>query len=101
MKPNFRALSEISVRGVIVSAPSKEYDFISRGFFPASGVDEDPATGSAHTTLTPYWSEKLKKSTLTAKQCSPRGGYFTCENKGSRTLISGRCLTYLKGQIQI
>jgi len=101
MKPNYISMSEISVRGVIVSAPSKEYDFISRGFFPASGIDEGPATGSAHTTLTPYWSKHLQKSKLSAKQCSMRGGYFTCVDKGLRTLISGQCQTYLKGQIYI
>ncbi len=74
---------------------------MSRFFAPGSGVDEDPVTGSAHTTLTPYWSEKLGKKKMKARQLSKRGGKLICELKGDRVLISGRAVTYLKGEIEV
>ena len=70
-------------------------------FAPSTGVDEDPVTGSAHTTLTPYWSQKLNKINLTAAQLSKRGGVLYCEDKGDRVIIGGKATQYLKGNIFI
>ena len=101
MRPDFNAMHKIKMRGVIVSAADDgDYDFVSRAFYPQSGIDEDPATGSAHTTLTPYWSQRLGKSYLRGHQCSARGGYFSCHHLGDRTLISGSCDLYLTGAIR-
>jgi PhzF family phenazine biosynthesis protein len=94
-------LSTIPARGIIVTAPGDEVDFVSRFFAPQSGIDEDPVTGSAHTTLIPYWAEKLSKTTLTAKQLSQRGGYLKCELQGDRVKIGGQARLYLKGEIEI
>lgn len=101
MKPNFSEIAKINARGIIVSSKSENYDFVSRFFGPNCGVEEDPVTGSAHTTLTPFWAEKLGKTKLTAKQISKRGGVLECELKNDRILISGKCKTYLKGEIFI
>ena len=89
--------------GFIVTAPSpgKEYDFVSRFFAPNAGIIEDPVTGSSHCTLIPFWSERLHKNTLTARQVSKRGGTLYCENKGDRVLISGKAKLYLEGEITI
>jgi len=99
LRPDFRMLAGTEARGVIVTAPGKEVDFVSRFFCPGVGIDEDPVTGSAHTTLTPFWSERLKKDHLTARQLSSRGGYLECSLKDDRTLIAGRASLYLKGEI--
>ena len=99
IEPNFSLLNQVDARGVIVSAPGIEVDFVSRFFAPQSGVSEDPVTGSAHTTLTPYWSEVLKKNNLSARQLSKRGGNLNCELRGSRVRISGRVVPYLEGKI--
>jgi PhzF family phenazine biosynthesis protein len=100
IQPDFRMLSLLeNARGVIVTAPGNEVDFVSRCFYPQFGIDEDPATGSAHTTLTPYWSQKLDKIEMTALQLSPRKGVFHCKNLKDRVLISGQAVTYLKGKI--
>ena len=101
IKPNFSEIAKINARGIIVSSKSENYDFVSRFFGPNCGVNEDPVTGSAHTTLTPFWAEKLGKTKLTAKQISKRGGVLECELKNDRILISGKCKTYLKGEIFI
>lgn len=101
IKPDFKALARLGKRGVIVSAPGNNVDFVSRFFAPAAGIDEDPVTGSAHTTLTPYWSERLGKKELNAMQISQRGGNLMCRLKGDRTEISGRVAFYLEGLIEI
>jgi len=101
IKPNFSEIAKINARGIIVSSISENFDFVSRFFGPNCGVNEDPVTGSAHTTLTPFWAEKLGKTKLTAKQISKRGGVLECELKNDRVLISGKCKTYLKGEIFI
>jgi PhzF family phenazine biosynthesis protein len=101
IQPDFQLLSNVDGRGVIVSSVGTDTDFVSRFFAPQVGINEDPVTGSAHTTLTPVWSEKLEKKRLTAKQLSKRGGDLLCELKGDRVLISGEAITYLKGEIQI
>jgi PhzF family phenazine biosynthesis protein len=94
-------LSTIPARGIIITAPGDDVDFVSRFFAPQSGIDEDPVTGSAHTTLIPYWAEKLDKKTLTAKQLSKRGGYLKCELADDRVNISGQARLYLQGEIEI
>lgn len=99
LKPNFFLLDEIETRGVIVTAPGKEVDFVSRFFAPQCGISEDPVTGSAHTSLTPYWAKKLGKTTLVAKQLSSRGGTIRCTFLGDRVLISGKAVPYLSGEI--
>ena len=100
-KPNMNLIAKVGGRGVIISAPGTEVDFVSRFFAPQSGIPEDPVTGSAHTTLTPYWSKELNKTKLTAKQLSKRQGDLTCEYLGNRVKISGTALTYLVGEIEV
>tara|TARA_B100000902_G_scaffold112659_1_gene113879 strand:+ start:84 stop:866 length:783 start_codon:yes stop_codon:yes gene_type:complete len=101
MNPNLDILKTYPVRGLIISAESADYDFISRCFFPITGVDEDPVTGSAHTSLTPYWCNKLNKDTLFAKQVSARGGEIKCRLDGDRVILGGQAVTYMKGTIVI
>ncbi|MDX1586266.1 MAG: PhzF family phenazine biosynthesis protein [Balneolaceae bacterium] len=101
LEPDFYQLNRMETRGVIVTAPGDEYDFVSRFFAPAVGVDEDPVTGSAHTMLAPYWSERLGKTELTARQVSRRGGTVYCRMLGDRVEISGKAITYLEGMIDI
>jgi PhzF family phenazine biosynthesis protein len=99
LSPNMALLAKLPVRGVIVTAKGSKTDFVSRFFAPRSGIPEDPVTGSAHTTLTPYWSDKLGKQQLTARQISPRGGELVCKNLGERIEIGGQAVTYLAGEI--
>lgn len=99
--PDFKALKALDARGVIVTAPGKQTDFVSRFFAPQIGIDEDPVTGSAHTTLLPYWSEFLDKTKLTAAQLSERGGLLFCELKNQRAYISGEACLYLRGEISV
>jgi PhzF family phenazine biosynthesis protein len=99
MTPNFFLLDAVDARGIIVSAPGKEVDFVSRFFAPQCGIPEDPVTGSAHTSLTPYWSKRLGKKILVAKQLSSRGGTIRCTYLGDRVLISGKAVPYLSGEI--
>ncbi len=101
MKPDFRKLALADGRGVIVTAPGSDVDFVSRFFAPQAGIDEDPVTGSAHTTLTPFWAARLGKNTLTARQLSARGGMLGCTLLDGRTLIAGRATLYLKGEIYV
>jgi len=98
---NFEKLKQLDSRGLIVSAKGTKYDFVSRCFFPDAGVNEDPVTGSAHTTLTPYWSKKLNKNKLHAFQLSKRGGFLFCEEKGERVIIGGKAVQYLEGKIEL
>ena len=100
ISPNFMALSKIdNVFAVIVTAPGQEVDFVSRFFAPGAGIPEDPVTGSAHCTLIPYWSSKLNKTDLHAYQISARKGELWCSMNQDRVLISGKAVTYLRGQI--
>ena len=101
IKPDMGLLSKVGGRGVIVSAPGSDVDFVSRFFAPQAGINEDPVTGSTHTTLTPYWSKELNKNVLSAKQLSPRGGNILCEDLGERIKISGKAVPYLIGEIEI
>jgi PhzF family phenazine biosynthesis protein len=86
---------------IMITAPGKEVDFVSRFFAPAGGIPEDPVTGSAHSQLIPFWSYKLGKNKMTAKQLSKRGGDIYCENKGDRVIMGGNCVFYMKGEIHI
>lgn len=99
MVPDIARINELKARGVIVTAKGKTADFVSRFFAPQSGISEDPVTGSAHTTLTPYWSGVLGKKTLKAVQLSPRKGFLTCIDHGDRIHVSGKGKLYLKGEI--
>ena len=89
----------INPGGVIVSAKGNHCDFVSRFFTPQATILEDPVTGSAHCTLTPYWSKKLGKTKLKAQQLSSRGGLLSCELKEDQVYILGKAITYLKGSI--
>lgn len=101
LQPDFVALKAHAVRGIIVTAPGETTDFVSRFFGPACGVNEDPVTGSAHTTLTPYWASILGKTELTARQLSQRTGDLTCNLMGDRVEIAGEAVLYLKGEIEV
>ena len=101
LTPNFNKLINLDGQGLIVSSRSKKYDFVSRYFCPKYGINEDPVTGSAHTTLIPFWSEKLNSSKLVAKQVSKRGGVLYCKNADNRVLISGKAVLYMKGEIKL
>lgn len=101
IKPDFAALSKISSRGLIISSRGNQADFVSRGFFPNVGINEDPATGSAHTLLTPYWAMVLKKNRLKAIQLSQRVGYFDCTYRVDRTTLVGNAITYMRGEIAV
>jgi PhzF family phenazine biosynthesis protein len=101
LQPDFVDLAMVPARGIIVTAPGRQVDFVSRFFGPQVGVPEDPVTGSAHTTLTPYWSARLGKSELTAMQLSKRQGRLACRLAGNRVEIAGRAVPYLRGTITI
>lgn len=100
LDPDFVRLKRMPVRGVIVTAhsASTDFDFVSRFFAPAVGVDEDPVTGSAHCCLGPYWMKKLGRSKFKAYQASPRGGVLEVEVVGDRVLLRGRAVTVLEGK---
>ena len=104
IRPDFRKMMEDqNTRAVIVTAvgDARDVDFVSRCFAPAAGIDEDPVTGSAHTTLTPYWAERLGKTHMTAQQLSSRGGTLYCTQQNGRTKIAGEAVLYLRGQINL
>ncbi|HEU0117225.1 MAG TPA: PhzF family phenazine biosynthesis protein [Alphaproteobacteria bacterium] len=105
MKPDFHNLLKVrhegQLRWVIVTAPGKDCDFVSRFFCVSIGIDEDPVTGSAHCTLVPYWAKKLGKTKMFARQVSARGGELHCELKGDRVFMAGEAVTYLQGKIFI
>lgn len=101
MTPNLDEIKKLGGRGLIITAKGDHTDFVSRCFFPQTGIDEDPVTGSAHTTLIPYWSMVLQKNNLTAKQLSKRGGTLICEYKGDRVVIGGEATLYMIGKIDI
>lgn len=101
LQPDMARLAKLDRRGMIVTAPGRDCDFVSRFFAPRVGIPEDPVTGSAHCTLIPYWAKRLGKSTLAARQISPRGGELFCENRGERVGFAGSAVLYLEGAIQI
>jgi len=101
ISPNFDMIAKLPVRGVIITAKGNTVDFVSRFFAPQSGINEDPVTGSAHTTLIPYWSKQLSKTELSAMQLSKRKGYLSCKHLNDRVEISGQAKLYLIGEIYI
>ncbi|MEM1215231.1 MAG: PhzF family phenazine biosynthesis protein [Bacteroidota bacterium] len=101
LQPDLTAISQLPHRGVIVSAPGDAVDFVSRCFYPAYGINEDPVTGSAHTLMTPYWSKHLGKKELTARQISQREGILAVALAEDRVLLSGEAVTYLRGEVYV
>ena len=101
LRPDFARLSALETFGFIVTAPGTKADFVSRFFAPRQGIPEDPATGSSHCTLVPYWAKRLGKNDLHGVQVSQRGGEMFCRLRGDRVDIGGRAVTYLEGTIRI
>lgn len=101
LKPDMTALLGIDKRAVITTAPGEDCDFVSRFFAPKVGIAEDPVTGSAHSTLVPYWADQLGKNELHAKQISKRGGELFCRLEGERVEAAGQCSLYLRGEIVV
>ncbi len=101
LEPDLTLLRRVPTRGVIVTARSSslDYDFVSRWFGPAVGVDEDPVTGSAHCVLAPFWSERLRRDEMTGYQASTRGGVVRVRVKGERVLLGGQAITMLRGEL--
>lgn len=99
LSPDFVELSKIDSIGFIATAPGDTCDFVSRFFAPSAGINEDPVTGSAHCNLIPYWADRLGKENMHAYQVSARRGELWCQLKGDRVLMSGKAVTYLKGEI--
>jgi PhzF family phenazine biosynthesis protein len=100
-KPDFTAVKDLGEKVIITARGSNGIDFVSRFFAPSVGVDEDPVTGSAHSQLIPFWSEKLNKKKMHAKQLSQRGGELWVGFWGDRVTIAGQCVFYMKGEIDI
>jgi PhzF family phenazine biosynthesis protein len=102
LQPDLLLVAQLGMRGLIVTAPGTAgVDFVSRFFAPQSGITEDPVTGSAHSALTPFWSDRLGKTELSARQISSRGGQLWCRLRGDRVGIAGHCATYLRGELDI
>ena len=101
LQPDLSEISKLKGRGLVVTAKGDQVDFVSRFFAPQSGINEDPVTGSAHTSLLPVWSKKLGKTRLIANQLSKRGGQLVCEFKNDRCLIGGKARLYLSGEINL
>jgi PhzF family phenazine biosynthesis protein len=104
LAPDMAQLARIDRMGVIVTAPAadeQEADFVSRFFAPGVGIPEDPVTGSSHCTLVPYWSRRLGKKQLHARQVSPRGGELFLEDCGERVKIGGKAVTFLAGELSV
>ncbi len=101
LKPDMGKVAALETRGVIATAPGESCDFVSRYFAPKAGIPEDPVTGSAHCILTPYWSTRLGKTRMSARQISARGGALEVEARGARVRIAGRVAPYLVGRISV
>ncbi len=97
--PDQALLARLDLRGVIVTAPGADVDFVSRFFAPKVGIAEDPVTGSAHCQLAPYWADRLGRNSLSARQVSRRGGDIACEVRADRVLLSGTAVTFLEAEI--
>ena len=101
LSPDLAKLTRLEGQGVVVTAPGNDCDFVSRYFAPKVGVPEDPVTGSTHCVLVPYWSKRLGKNHLRARQLSPRGGELFCEDRGARVGIGGTAVTYAEGTLHL
>jgi len=100
-RPDFERIAALEGTALMISAPGEKVDFVSRFFAPKAGIPEDPVTGSSHCTMIPYWAKRLGKSSLMARQLSPRGGELRCELKGDRVVIGGSVVEYLRGEITV
>ncbi len=101
LRPDIAMLMRLDCLGIIVTAPGKDCDFVSRFFAPRAGISEDPVTGSSHCTLIPYWAQRLGRAELRALQLSARGGELFCEHRGERVAIGGRAITYSTGFLHV
>ncbi|MGI8430946.1 MAG: PhzF family phenazine biosynthesis protein [Chthoniobacterales bacterium] len=101
LRPDLARVAQLDLQGAVVTAPGDDCDFVSRYFAPQVGIPEDPVTGSTHCTLIPYWSARLGKKDLFARQISPRGGEIYCEDRGERVGIGGDAVTYAEGKIHL
>lgn len=101
LQPDFAAIAELHPFALMVTAKGTDCDFVARFFAPNAGINEDPVTGSAYTTLAPYWAERLGKNTLSARQLSTRGGWLECDVGEKRVRIRGQVEPYLSGEIEI
>jgi PhzF family phenazine biosynthesis protein len=101
MKPDIEKVKQLKGMGVGVTAPGKDYDCVSRFFVPELSIPEDPVTGSVHCMITPYWTERLGKSSLKAYQASDRGGELVCELKGDRVIISGKAVIFAVSELML
>jgi PhzF family phenazine biosynthesis protein len=101
IKPDMHRIAALDVQGVVVTAPGDDCDFVSRYFAPAAGIPEDSVTGSTHCTLIPYWSKRLGRRDLFARQISARGGELFCGDRGDRVSIGGEAVTYVEGNIHL
>ena len=101
LQPDLARVAQLDLQGVVVTAPGDDCDFVSRYFAPQVGIPEDPVTGSTHCTLIPYWSARLGKKDLFARQISARGGELYCEDRGARVGIGGDAVTYAEGKIHL
>lgn len=99
LTPDYDAMSQVDGRGLVITAKSKDYDFVSRCFYPKLNVPEDPVTGSAHTYLTPLWAAKLGKTEMVAKQLSPRGGILRVRLAPPRVFITSQAVLFMQGEI--
>jgi predicted PhzF superfamily epimerase YddE/YHI9 len=101
IRPDFRLLEKLHPAGVAITAPGEDADFVSRYFAPSYGIPEDPVTGSTHCSLAPYWAQRLRKTSLHARQVSERGGELWCEVKGERVILKGNAVLTLRGELLI
>jgi len=101
LRPDYAALQRATPRNVIATAPGDACDFVSRFFAPGAGIDEDPVTGSAHCALVPYWSGQFGRERLQARQISARGGELSCELRAGRVLMTGRAVTFMRGEVSL
>ncbi|MEP6686338.1 MAG: PhzF family phenazine biosynthesis protein [Verrucomicrobiota bacterium] len=99
LEPDFEILAQLDTQGLVVTAQGNDCDFVSRYFAPRAGIPEDPVTGSTHCALIPYWSKRLGKKKLYARQLSKRGGELFCEDRGERVGIGGNAVTYVEGKL--
>jgi predicted PhzF superfamily epimerase YddE/YHI9 len=99
LQPDYHQITTLDCLGVIATARGEDVDFVSRFFAPQAGINEDPVTGSAHSTLIPYWAEKLGKEKMVARQLSRRGGKIYCEMRGDRVGIGGHAVLYSRGEL--
>ncbi len=101
LRPDFARVAALASFGLVVTAPGRDVDFVSRFFAPAKGVPEDPVTGSSHCELAPFWAARLGRTRLAARQVSARGGELLCELRGGRVAIGGHVAPYLRGEIEV